>query len=68
MQRKPVHTVGLGFGTIKCRPMAGNYQLSHLKLGWDSNSGLRRREVCVWGLCSGHSKGIVEHRRGVVEV
>ena len=36
----------LGFCTVNCRPMASNYQLSHLRLCWGSNLGLRggRRE------------------------
>ena len=36
----------LGFGTVNCRPMASNYQLSHLRLCRESNPGLRggRRE------------------------
>ena len=31
--------------TVKCQPTARNYQLSHLRLGWDSNSdpGSRRQ-------------------------
>ena len=34
--------------TVNCRPMASNYQLSHLRSGQDSNSNLRggRREFC----------------------
>ena len=36
----------LGFCTVNCRPMASNYQLSHLRLCRESNPGLRggRRE------------------------
>ena len=36
----------LGFCTVNCRPTASNYQLSHLRLYWGSNPGLRggRRE------------------------
>ena len=29
------------FCTVNCRPLASNYQLSHLRLGWDLNSDLR---------------------------
>ena len=31
----------LGFCTVNCRPTASNYQLSHLRLCWESNPGLR---------------------------
>ena len=31
----------LGFCTVNCRPTASNYQLSHLRLYWESNPGLR---------------------------
>ena len=36
----------LGFCTVNCRPTASNYQLSHLRLCWGANPGLRggRRE------------------------
>ena len=36
----------IGFCTVNCRQMASNYQLSHLRLCWGSNPGLRggRRE------------------------
>ena len=36
----------LGLCTVNCRPMASNYQLSHLRPSWGSNPGLRggRRE------------------------
>ena len=37
-----------GFCTVNCRPMASNYQLSHLRPCRESNPGLRggRRECC----------------------
>ena len=37
----PVDTVGVSiFCTVNCRPSAGNYQLSHMRSGQDSNSDL----------------------------
>ena len=31
----------LGFCTVNCQTMASNYQLSHLRLCWESNPGFR---------------------------
>ena len=37
----------LAFCTVNCRPTASNYQLSHLRLCWGSNPGLRSgRQEC----------------------
>ena len=46
-----------GLCTVMCQPMASNYQLSHLRLFWEPNPGLRggRRECyhsATWPLCA----------------
>ena len=38
MLLKPIHTIGQG--TVNLRPIAGNYQLSHLRSSRGSNSDL----------------------------
>ena len=41
----------LGFCTVNCRPMASNYQLSHLRPYRESNPGLRGGSIVSIHIC-----------------